>query len=163
MLWIPLLSFVNILNIGVPTVVLKVHFYLPRSLWIRLHPWTPLERVVFTSLQNCTALTLVPSPEFWVRCPNRQKGPGLHSTLGRPSQLCSLGGTRHFFHYTFCHTPACLPNLLISSTGPRTHPHPAPTRAWCTNVCPPQQPQVHWGPREQITFQGTTASTVSGF
>lgn len=68
-------------------------------------------------------------PRVLGKVPHRQKGPGLHSTLGRPSQLCSLGGTRHFFHYTFCHTPACLPNLLISSTGPRTHPHPAPTRA----------------------------------
>lgn len=66
-------------------------------------------------------------PHVLDKLPHGQKGLVLHSTLGLPSQLCSLDRTCHFFHYTFCHTPACLPNLLISSTCPRTHPHPAPT------------------------------------
>lgn len=106
MLWIPSLSFVNILNIGVPTVVLKFHFFSPS---FPLNQ-PPSMNTFGKSSFYFTTLTLVPSPAFWISCPTARNAQFFILPWASPLSSVPLAEL-----VTFSITPFVTP-LLASQT-----------------------------------------------
>lgn len=113
----PFIIFCNkFLNTGVPTVVVRVHFYFSYSLWIILYPWISLEKVVFASVQNGKSLDTGSQPYVLGMLPHCLKVLFFLPTLVHPIQLLFNWLNSSLF-------PSHLPSHPCLPPKPAYHPH----------------------------------------